>query len=574
MDGSLKCIYPSSVEKVRRKEYPQLKGFSQKESNAIFISLTTMIEGTTYLDHAGTTLYPRTLVKAFSKDMKANVFGNPHSQSPSSILSTYRIESARARLLQFFKADPEHFDLIFVANATAAIKLVVDCIVDFSKAQSLGGFWYGYHADCHTSLVGPREMATNYTYFESDEQVESWINSSTDVEHKGIKLFAFPGQSNMTGRRLPLDWSGRLRLSPKNLQRNTYTLLDAAALASTTQIDLSNYLVAPDFTALSLYKIFGFPDLGALLVRKDSSQLLTRRRYFGGGTVDMVINGSDTLKSWCAKKHALHERLEDGTPPFHSIIALGWALKVHERLYGSMADISRYTCSLSKVLLDGMMTLKHTNGRPVCKVYSQDTSAYGDPKRQGPTIAFNVMDSAGGWIGKSDVEKLAVLNNIQLRSGGVCNPGGIAAALDLSPSEMKDNFAEGLRCGNDIDVLNGKPTGIVRVSLGAMSTIKDIEAFLTYLTIFIDSRGHSEDSIPGGAPIYFVWKKSVSAGDKGTINMVCVSEKDIQTDYPCPVGRCREILKSRSALDEHFQTHKIGSRKIFGGLGSFTSRTR
>jgi molybdenum cofactor sulfurtransferase len=40
---------------------------------------------------------------------------------------------------------------------------------------------------------------------------------------------------------------------------------------------------APDFTCLSMYKIFGFPDLGALVVRKDSGHILTLRKYFGGG---------------------------------------------------------------------------------------------------------------------------------------------------------------------------------------------------------------------------------------------------------------------------------------------------
>jgi molybdenum cofactor sulfurtransferase len=40
---------------------------------------------------------------------------------------------------------------------------------------------------------------------------------------------------------------------------------------------------APDFTCLSLYKIFGFPDIGALVVRKESGHILTLRRYFGGG---------------------------------------------------------------------------------------------------------------------------------------------------------------------------------------------------------------------------------------------------------------------------------------------------
>ena len=93
----------------------------------------------------------------------------------------------------------------------------------------------------------------------------------------------------------------------------------------------------------------------------------------------------------------------------------------------------------------------------------------------------------GHWIGKSEFERLAILQNIQIRTGGVCNPGGIACALRLSPSEMRDNFREGVRCGNDLDEINGKPTGIVRVSLGAMSSRRDVDTFLRFLQTFINT---------------------------------------------------------------------------------------
>jgi selenocysteine lyase/cysteine desulfurase len=65
---------------------------------------------------------------------------------------------------------------------------------------------------------------------------------------------------------------------------STYTLLDAAALATTAPLDLSDAATAPDFTAISFYKIFGFPNIGALIVRKASAHVLNNRRYFGGGT--------------------------------------------------------------------------------------------------------------------------------------------------------------------------------------------------------------------------------------------------------------------------------------------------
>lgn len=465
------------------------------------------------------------------------------------MLSTDVIESTRLQALKFFKADPEHFDLIFVANATAAIKLVMDCMFNHSqKAAS----WYGYHVDSHTSLVGVRETAGgSYGCFKSDKEVDDWIRSrrSQNVqEHiqqgpsvdEGVGLFAYPAQSNMNGRRLPLSWSGGIRCSNTSSSQ-VFTLLDAAAYVATAQLDLSDPANAPDFTALSFYKIFGFPDLGALIVRKASGHVLSERRYFGGGTVDMVINGTNNgmnSNAWHAKKTSLHEMLEDGTPAFHSILALSLALKAHQRLFGSMENVSKHTCNLITILYNKMSRLSHANGLLVCKIYEGTPSRYGTSRDQGPTIAFNVRNSSGDWIGKSDFERLAILNNVQLRTGGVCNPGGIASALEMSPQEMRNNFDEGLRCGNDLDVINGKPTGIIRVSLGAMSSMKDIEKFMVFMQLFVDTTPEQPMSLR-------------SSGSVGST-----------AGRTCPVAACMESFKTRRLLWGHLSVHTIGKAGI------------
>lgn len=49
---------------------------------------------------------------------------------------------------------------------------------------------------------------------------------------------------------------------------------------------------------------------------------------------------------------------------------------------------------------------------------------------------------------------------------------------------MKRNFSAGHRCGNEEDVMYGKPTGMIRLSLGAMSTIKDVETFIDFMHEF------------------------------------------------------------------------------------------
>jgi molybdenum cofactor sulfurtransferase len=413
--------------------------------------------------------------------MTSNLLGNPHSASASSQLSSRLIDDTRLQVLRFFNASPDDYDVVFVANATAAIKLVADAFRDADT-----GFWYGYHTDAHTSLVGIRELAGRGSRcFRDDAEVNDWISNAAVNSHCGgrdLGLFAYPAQSNMTGHRPPLAWCGQIRDATASSSSRMYTLYDAAGLVSTCPLDLGDIGNAPDFTALSFYKIFGFPDLGALIVRKESADVLRSRRYFGGGTVDMVITAGE---QWHSKKaSSLHSSLEDGTTAFHSILALNSALSAHTQLYGSMSNISRHTTFLARKAHDALSGLRHANGTMVCNFYGieiSDGSVWGG---RGPVIAFNLLDSRGRWVGTSEVEKMAIVKNIQLRTGGLCNPGGIARHLGLSPEEMRRNFASGQRCGDDHDIINGKPVGALRISFGAMSSLNDVEAFITFVQEF------------------------------------------------------------------------------------------
>jgi molybdenum cofactor sulfurtransferase len=445
---------------------------------------------TVYLDHAGTTLYPKSLIDSFARELTSNLFGNPHSMSASSQLSTQRVDDIRLRALRFFNADPEEFDLVFVANATAAIKLVVNALQGLEH-----GFWYGYHVDAHTSLVGGRELARlGNRCFSSDEEVERWISGLGAAQDDATKLLAFPAQSNMNGRRLPIRWCENARSASQGTG-NVFTLLDAASLVSTSQLDLSDVSAAPDFTALSFYKIFGFPDLGALIVRKRSAHILEQRKFFGGGTVDMVL-AMDL--QWHAKtQSSLHSRLEDGTLPFHNIIALDSAFEMHKNLYGSMRNVSSHCQFLAKHLYDRLSLLTHFNGVKLCQFYKHALSDYADPSIQGPIVAFNMRNSHGGWIGKSDVERLASVKNIQLRTGFLCNPGGSASSLGWTSAELRGSYSTGLRCGDDHDILNGRPTGVIRVSLGAMTNVKDLDVLLAFLEEFyVEKAPHINGLMP------------------------------------------------------------------------------
>jgi molybdenum cofactor sulfurtransferase len=161
-------------------------------------------------------------------------------------------------------------------------------------------------------------------------------------------------------------------------------LLDAASYLITTPLDFS--IVAPDFTVLSSYKIFRLPDLGAIIVRRDASHILFQWRYFGGGT-------RTALKPY--RYHVthkeIHKAMEDGTLPFHTILALDAAFNNYARMFGSHANVSRHAILVSRLMHTLLSSLRYDNGNHVCQLFSTPD--------EGPIAAFNVLIADGNQIG-------------------------------------------------------------------------------------------------------------------------------------------------------------------------------
>jgi molybdenum cofactor sulfurtransferase len=262
-----------------------------------------------------------------------------------------------------------------------------------------------------------------------------------------------------------------------NHSSEIYTLLDAAALASTSFLDLRDIATSPDFVAVSFYKIFGYPQLGALIVQKRSAQPLLSRRYFGGGTVDMVttIGGS-----WHAKKTSSpHDALEDGTPATHAILAIKHAIKCHQDRYGDnpMQTIASHTFRLARDMATRLSRLRHNNDTAMVHLYSD----FSDGRTQGPVIAFNVLRADGTMVGCSEVGKLADEHKIYIRTGSLCNPGGTAVELGWTTGELRQAFEAGHRCSKSESIVLGKATGVVRVSLGMHNTDADVTLFIRFI---------------------------------------------------------------------------------------------
>ena len=416
---------------------------------------------TIYLDHAGATPYPISIVQDHCKELSTTLLSNPHSHSPSSIATAERISRIRHLVLDSFKADPKDFDVVFVANATAGIKLVAD-----GMAGTVGGFRYRYLRDAHTSLIGVIGLATESKCL-SEEEISEWLGKiAHDGDVRG--LFAYPAQSNFNGRRFSLKWAKQLR----ETKSGWYSLLDASSFLTTTPLDYSDTASAPDFTVLSFYKIFGYPDLGAVIVRRKVAHVLQQRRYFGGGTrATLTADGSHH-----SPHNTIHESLEDGTLPFHHILALEAAFANYNRLFGAQINVARHAAAVTRLAYTLLSSLHYVNGQPVCVLYS--------PWNHGPIIAFNLLNANGNPMGFISFEKKASARGFAVRTGGLCNPGGVQNYLDFPNGELAEIFEKGKTCGDAMDIVNGKSLGVIRVSFGACSTFEDVFGFVSFVKGF------------------------------------------------------------------------------------------
>ena len=226
---------------------------------------------------------------------------------------------------------------------------------------------------------------------------------------------------------------------------------------------------------------------------------------------------------------------EDGTLPFLAIAALSHGFAAIERAGGMDAITQRckaitrfvlhrtvagqpYTRNLPFFVHNNstlsphtpvcrrcvlrLQTLSHSNGAPVVHLYGAHAAAkHPSPALglqaavgQGPVIAFNLLRPDGSWVGYREVERLAALRGITLRTGCCCNPGACAAAVGLDDAAMLANHRRGHVCWDAHDLMDGVPTGVVRASFGWMSTDADVDALVGLVQDDFVCRGDDEES--------------------------------------------------------------------------------
>ncbi|CAI9087998.1 OLC1v1022225C5 [Oldenlandia corymbosa var. corymbosa] len=450
------------------EEFGEFYGYKDAPKNIDEIRATEFkrLNEVVYLDHAGATLYSESQLESVFKDFNSTLYGNPHSQSNCSLKTTDTVGEARREVLNYFNASPREYSVIFTSGATAALKLVGETFPWSCQSKFM------YTMENHNSVLGMRE----YALAKGATAVAVDIQETAD-HGEVYNLFAFPSECNFSGLRFNLDLvkfikedSHKLLEASPTLRGSWMVLIDAAKGCATDPPDLSKYKA--DFVAISFYKIFGYPTgLGALIVRNEAAKLL-KKTYFSGGTVAASIADIDFVK----RREGIEEFFEDGTLSYLSIASILHGFRILSTL--TTSAVNRHTTSLATYVRKALSAMRHENRNHVCALYGTDKVPF---ERMGPTISFNLKRPDGSWFGYREVEKLASLSRIQLRTGCFCNPGACAKNLGLSHSDLLTNLEAGHVCWDDHDLLNGKPTGAVRVSFGYMSTFEDAKKFLSFI---------------------------------------------------------------------------------------------
>ena len=441
-------------------------------------------DGDVYLDYAGSGLAAAAQLRAHNDRVLATLYGNPHSDSPSSQIATMHVQETRLRILRHFNASGDDYMVIFTPNATGAARLVGESY-NFGIGKRLV-----LTSDNHNSINSLREFAkrghSSVTYVHTrPPKMRIWQEDVDKALRKTVwspaGLFAYPAQSNFSGVQHPLQWVALAK------QRGYDVLLDAAAFLPTSTLDLSPTSPArPDFIIVSFYKLFGYPTgVGCLIARRESVARL-KRPSFSGGTVQAV-----SVRLLWHRMAPNEKAFEDGTVNFLSIpdvaVGLDWLAKI------GMDVISTRVRCLTHWFIARLLDLRHGDGTAMIRIYGPT-----DTELRGATIAFNFIDAEGKVVDERLVAMESCKAKISLRTGCFCNPGCAEDAFGLDRQKLRPLIKEGekvLDRETYVKIVGLSSGGAIRVSFGIASSPADVDCFFHWAANTYRDRITSSDGL-------------------------------------------------------------------------------
>lgn len=465
---------------------------------------------------------------------------------PSHTPSHPTLSAARAALRTFLHDPDHHYHIIFTSNATTALHLLSTRLPWHRHSTLLT------HAHSHNAILGLRNPALAAgAAFRSLPTAALHHSLSRAHAHPPaapptppfhtpppFALLAFPAECNLTGARFPLTWATLAKTNglPDHPPAALVTLVDTTKLIASHPCSLRDN---PDIDALvfSAYKLSGsLTGLGALLIRKRSylERLLVHTAgasYFGGGrSVQVVTPFSPVLFVPSAD---LEGALQLGTPNLQGLHALPMTLEVFQKCEGGMQGVSRHVRHVAEVFREGLRAAFErvvVHGDAGLREIGE-----GGWEGEGGVVTFTVLREVGDgeWraVGHTEVGRVLEMNGVYARVGCMCNAGGCAEVLGLGDAEVGRNYARGVRCGEGGDFVDGKGTGVVRVSFGWGSVVEDAVGVVKVVKEFVCVRvGRGVGAGGGEGRVSEVWVYPVKGCGGSRVTRAAVGKGGLAGD--------------------------------------------
>ncbi len=390
-----------------------------------------------YLNNAATALALKPVLNA----VNANIPFLTYIDAPGPLggRNTRMYENVRAIILDYMGGTPGKDTVVYVKNSTEAINLLS---------------WLFYQEDPEQVVITTAmEHMANYLPFKSRfNAILAAVTRDgdldlTDLENKlevyknKVKLVAVTGASNVSGIMPPV-----YKIAKLAHRYGAKILVDAVQLIqhrpfSMRPHDSDEHI---DFIAFSAHKCYTPFDGGALIGSRDFLE-----KYLP------FLDGAGTTKFISSEKIIFSgppKRYEAGYPDLFGILAMGEAFKFlkgvgPENIEGYEKKLYSYATSRMKAL-------------PKVRMYGQNSKEVNVP-----FISFTVEGRNPAEVAKY----LAFEHGIEVGAGTLGADIYVHALLGVSPQEAYRRYAD------------GKPVGVVRISLGMYNTFAEIDALVNAL---------------------------------------------------------------------------------------------
>ncbi len=390
-----------------------------------------------YLDNTATAQEPFTVINRMHEFRLTHIRGSNHSEN-SVEAKTYDklVDEVRKKLVSFFHAS--NYCVVFTKNTTESSN-IVGCRFPFDKDSTLIATEMEHNSEIVTSANMCYKAGGKVQFAPIDKQGRLDLEKLDELirQAKGMVLLNIVHIANFTGLINPI---GEIK---KRYGDKIFVYADLAQSGGHLAINLDEMNV--DFAGTSSHKMNGPMGMGALFIRKDRADMLSRE-IAGGGAVKRVTKEQFIYMESPAC-------FEPGTQDLEGIIEFGYTLDYLQEI--GMDRIHQWDYTITRYFCEELQKIK-------------GITTFGPELFQDRTaiVPFNIWDIYSHNQAARELDK----RGISVRNGCFCAHIYVARMIGLSDEEYQEIVRK--------DVSHEELPGSVRASLSFYNNLRDVQRTL------------------------------------------------------------------------------------------------